>query len=192
MADQATVPTRRRPVSGDVIGTALLAVVGVVSLVAGLGYGFARPGGVVGPGFLPVTVGAFLLLAALAEIARLYLEPPAEGTGILGQAASVEQQAKASTGQAQEPELDTFGRDEKQRSRAIYQVFGLMLVALLLVPYAGLLLSLTAFVLAILLWVERRPLLVSLAATGGILLTAYLVFVVFLAVPVPQGTLGLL
>lgn len=195
MADDSSAPTRlrHRPETGDVVGTTILAAAGAVSLVAGLGYGFTQPGGEVGPGFLPVTVGAFILVAALAEIARLYLEPPAETTGILGMATSVEQRAKASTGQRQEPEaLDTFGRDEKQRSRAIYQVFGLMLLALLGIPILGLLLSLTAFVLATLLWVERKPWLASLLTTGGILGAAYLIFVVFLSVPVPQGMLGVL
>lgn len=194
MADDSSAPTRlrHRPETGDVVGTALLAATGAVSLVAGLGYGFTQPGGEVGPGFLPVTVGGFILVAALAEIARLYLEPAAEATGLLGMAASVEQRAKSSTGQSREPELDTFGRNEKQRSRAIYQVFGLMLLALLLIPFLGLLLSLTAFVLAILLWVEHKPWLSSLLTTGGIFAAAYLIFVVFLSVPVPQGTLGLL
>ena len=71
-------------------------------------------------------------------------------------------------------------------------IFGLMLVALILVPVLGLLLSLTAMMLVLLLVVERKPVLPSVLATVGALAFFYLAFVQGLNVPLPTGMLGLI
>lgn len=183
---------RRGPARSDVVGTGILAVVGAVALVMGLGYGFLQDDGIVGPGFLPVVTGGFILVAALAEIARMYLEPAGtKPASLVSVAEDAEEMARAASHQADE-ERDTFGRTRAERSRAIGMVFALILAALILTPLIGLLLSLTAMVLAIVLWVERKPVLPAVLATGGALLVAYLIFVQVLGVPVPQGALGLI
>lgn len=175
------------------IGTAILAALGAVALIMGVGYGFLEEDGQVGPGFLPVVTGGFILLASLAEIARLYLSGGERSTGkLLSLVEDVEEEAKAAIGQTGEEELDTFGRTSAQRGLAIVKIFGLLFLALLLVPLIGLLLSLTAMVLAIVLWVEHKPLLPSLLSTVGAFVVAYLIFVLALGVPVPQGILGLI
>lgn len=195
MTANSSAPVRKRPAKSDVIGTSILALLGAAATVMGVGYGFLKEGGQIGPGFLPTITGMFILVASLAEIARLYLASGERTTGkMLSLAESVEEEARAAIGQTgtSEEELDTFGRTSAQRSGAIVKIFGLLFVALLLVPVIGLLLSLTGMVLAIVLWVERKPLLPSLFATFCSFALAYLIFVQGLGVPVPQGMLGLI
>ncbi|MEQ3550042.1 tripartite tricarboxylate transporter TctB family protein [Pseudonocardia nematodicida] len=189
MSEAATVrPARERPARSDLVGTLVLAAVGAVATVMGIGYGVFDDGQV-GPGFLPTVTGAFILLASLAEIARMYLAAPRVDTGgLLAAAESAEKAAAEVTTE----ERDVFGRTARQRGRAILLVFGTMLGALLLVQVIGLLLSLGVMVLAITLGVERKPLLISVLTTAGAVGAAYLIFIVGLGVPTPTGALGLI
>jgi putative tricarboxylic transport membrane protein len=74
--------------------------------------------------------------------------------------------------------------------RHLWVVFGLLLAAILGVSLFGFLVSFGAFVLVVSTWVERRRLLSSLVITVAAVAFIYLVFVVFLRVPLPQGLLG--
>lgn len=189
---QSSTPTRGNPSPSDLIGTALVGAVGLAALVIGLGYGFLQESGEVGAGFVPVTTGGFIFLASLAEFVRMYFfAGPAKG-GVMSVADSAESEAKAAmAGNKDEAEdLDTFGRSAWQRHLAIAKIFGLLLVTLLLIPVIGLLLSLTALVLVLLLWVERMPVIPAVLTTAAVLVGAYLIFIVFLGVPTPQGMLG--
>ncbi|WP_026535112.1 tripartite tricarboxylate transporter TctB family protein [Arthrobacter sp. H14] len=196
MVSKTTQPERKKPATSDVVGTAILGAVGAFALIMGFGYGFLEEDGQVGPGFLPVITGAFILAASLTEIARMYLAHGERSTSsFMGLAETVEEEAKAAVGRTGEPdeeEVDTFGRTSSERNWAIVKVFALLFVALLLIPVIGLLLSLTAMVLAIVLWVERKPLLPGVLTTIGALAVAYSIFVLALGVPVPQGILGLI
>jgi hypothetical protein len=184
---------RPRPATSDVAGTLILAVVGGVALVMGMGYGFLEEGRV-GPGFLPVVTAGFILVAALAELARLYLKRPRQHAGsLMGAAEAAENQAAAAIERTERPEeRDTFGRTATERRKAILQVFAVMFLALLIIPVVGLLLSLTAMVLAIMLWIERKSPRTAIAVTAGALALVYVVFVQILEVPVPQGLLSLI
>lgn len=193
MSDGSPVPTRRKPAPSDVIGTALVGIVGAVALVIGLGYGFLEDDGQVGAGFLPVVTGSFILVASLAELARMYFAEPAS-RGLMSLTETAEQEAKAAIADHKEQagNLDNFGRTAHERNLAIIKVFGLLLGALVLIPVIGLLLSLTTMVLAIVLWVERKPLVPAVLSTAGVLGLAYLIFIELLGVPAPQGMLGLI
>ncbi|MBU5890225.1 hypothetical protein JVV71_23220, partial [Vibrio cholerae O1] len=57
-------PPRNRPEVSDVIGTAILGIVGAVAAIMGLGYGLTVEGGQVGPGMLPFLTGGFIFLAS--------------------------------------------------------------------------------------------------------------------------------
>lgn len=194
MSTAADSTPRRRVATSDLIGTGILAVVGLIATIMGINYGFLQEGGVIGPGFLPVLVGGFILVASLAEIGRMFLVP--QGHGAAGLVAPAEEAMEAAESAQSEAhggeERDTFGRTSRQRSIAIVMIFGFMLIALLLVPVLGLLLSLTALMLAIMIVVERKPILNSVLVTGAALGVAYLIFVVGLNVPVPTGMLGLI
>jgi putative tricarboxylic transport membrane protein len=202
VASKTESPGTHKPATSDVVGTAILAAVGAFALVMGVGYGFLEEGGQVGPGFLPVVTGGFILVASLAEIARMYLTHGRRGGSLMDFTESIEEEAKAAIGQTTDPDpattdesvehRDTFGRTSSQRNWAIVKVFGILLVALLLMPWIGLLLSLTAMVLTVVLWVERKPLLPSVLTAAGALAGAYLIFVQALGVPLPQGALGLI
>ncbi|MGQ1798887.1 tripartite tricarboxylate transporter TctB family protein [Kocuria oceani] len=188
-------PERKKPAVPDVVGTALLGVVGAVAVFMGLGYGFMRDENQIGPGFLPVLTGAFILVASLAEVARLYFSSGTRGGALMDAAERAEEEAKAAARKLKEEsgeEKDTFGRTSAERNRAIVKVFFALFVALLLVPVTGLLLALTAMVLVIVLWVERKPVVPSVLISLGGLAAVYLIFVQILGVPVPQGMLGLI
>lgn len=202
MASNIESPARHKPATSDVVGTAILAAVGAFALVMGFGYGFLEEGGQVGPGFLPVVTGGFILVASLAEIARMYITHGQRGGSLMDFTEEIEEEAKAAIGQTggsdtaatdeSVEQRDTFGRTSSQRNRAIVKVFAILLAALLLMPWIGLLLSLTAMVLTVVLWVERKPLLPSVLTAAGAFAGAYLIFVQALGVPLPQGALGLI
>ncbi len=188
------------PNTSDLVGTGILALVGLVAVMMGLGYGFIGDNGQIGPGFMPVLTGAFILVASLADIGRLFLAPKDGSTAGLGgvaeelsaEAAAAQAAAKEERGASSEEELDTFGRTAKQRSRTVPLIFGIVLAAVLLIQVLGMLLSLTVMMFAVVFLVERKPLLPSLLTSAAVLAVAYLIFVVMLGVPLPQGMLGIL
>ncbi|MFC7404191.1 tripartite tricarboxylate transporter TctB family protein [Georgenia alba] len=195
----------RRAKVSDVVGTAVLGVVGLGAAIAGLGYGMLGDDGRIGPGFLPVAAGGFLVVAAAAEIARLYLAAPGHGRlEVIAAAASAVRAERdpadpAGHSDADDPVEradgmrdtgDQFGRTARQRERAVLAIFALMLVAVLLVPVVGLLIAVGLMVLALVAWMERRGLLAGLAVSVVAVGLSYLVFVVVLGVPLPTGLLG--
>lgn len=188
MAETAQTSARTSPQTSDVIGTSALAVIGAVAVIMGLGYGFRQPSGGVGPGFLPVMTGGFVVVASLSEIARLYL------TAHRGTDAAEESVANEAVEAEQDDasEVDTFGRVESERQSAIVKIFGLLLVALLLVDVVGLLLALAGMVFVVVLWVEKQGWVPALVSSACATLLAYVLFVQLLGVPAPQGMLGLI
>lgn len=189
MSDTAAHP---RPATSDVVGNVLLAVIGAVALVVGLGYEAFTEAGLIGPGFLPAVAGGLILTFSLVEVAKLYLARPRTHTGssLMDQVAAVEHDASHATADGSSGELDTFGRTARQQSMAVWKVFGAIGVAILLVPLLGMLLSMGLLVLTLTLWVERRRVLPVVLTTLGAVLFAYVVFIQVLHVPVPTGPLG--
>lgn len=182
----ATGPASR----ADVVGTALLAVLGLAAALWGRRYGFTVEGQV-GAGFLPVVTGGFIALASAAELVRLGVQRRALRADGHGPAGLQHEQAAAVPADPAEAETDVFGRTSAQRGRAIGVVFGLLLVAVLLVPLLGLLISLSLAVLVLLLVVERKPPVPSLVGALACLAFGYFVFVQALGAPLPTGLLGL-
>lgn len=202
MSEAEQTPTRQRPETSDVVGTVILGVVGLTAVVMGLDYGFTVESGQVGPGFLPVLTGGFIVLATILELVRMFFarSSPIEGS-FMEQVEHVEDEARAviarthgeDTGEAETvEELDTFGRSHRQRTAAIVQIFLIMLAALLLIPVLGLLISFSAMTLTLLLYVERKPVLISVLVTGAALAFFYFIFVQGLRVPLPTGMLGII
>ncbi|RVX41998.1 tripartite tricarboxylate transporter TctB family protein [Nonomuraea polychroma] len=152
------------------IAYAVLACLGVAFFAGSFGYRVLLEHGQVGPGFLPMAAGALL---AVLNVVLLFQE--------------VRQRRPEPEPAADE--LDIHGRTSRQRARMLWWVYGLTLAALLLVPIAGFLLSLGLLVLVISTVIERRPVPASLAVTALSVAVIYLVFVLFLEVPLPMGVL---
>jgi putative tricarboxylic transport membrane protein len=159
--------------AGEVVTYGALTLLGVVAAVIGQGYGLLLANGQVGPGMVPTVSGALLAVLGAVLLLRAVREhrtsPPPP----------VDRESR-----------DIFGRTEPERVRHLWLVFGLLLAAIFAVSLLGFLVSFGAFVLVVSTWVERRRLLSSLAITVGAVAFIYLVFVVFLRVPLPQGLLG--
>lgn len=191
-------PPRNRPEVSDVIGTAILGIVGAVAAVMGVGYGLTVEGGEVGPGMLPFLTGAFIFLASVAEIFRLFFARVGTSGGrIMSAVEDIEATAAdsidaAGTASADGEDVDTFGRTERQRNRAPFVIFLTFGIALALVGVLGLIISLSAAILFLLLVVEKQKWWISALATIGAAVFVYIVFGLVLAVPLPTGLLGLI
>ncbi|GAA1622077.1 MULTISPECIES: tripartite tricarboxylate transporter TctB family protein [Brevibacterium] len=192
-------PPRNRPEVSDVIGTAILGVVGAVAAVMGIGYGLSVDSGEVGPGLLPFLTGTFIFLASVAEIFRLFFARVGTSGGrIMSAVEDIEATAAESIDSASEAvsadgdEVDTFGRTEKQRNRAPFVIFATFGVALALVPVLGLIIALSLAILFLLIVVEKQKWWTSAAATIGAAVFVYIVFGLVLSVPMPTGMLGLI
>ncbi|WP_309080677.1 tripartite tricarboxylate transporter TctB family protein [Zhihengliuella sp.] len=183
----------RASVSG-IVGNAVLAAVGGAALAGGLGFGVTTEAGLIGPGFLPSVAGALVLVFSLVEIVRLYAARPAAAAPSPSEASSaVAEEAQGTVGDPPadgSKALDTFGRTARQQTTAVWKVFGTIGAAVLLVPLLGMIPALGLLVLALGLWVERRPVVPVVLTSVGAMVFAYIVFVRVLHVPVPTGPLG--
>lgn len=178
----------------DLIGTAVLAAVGAVAAVMGLGYGVFTEGNRVGPGFLPVVVGLFILVAAGLELGRILFAGRALSEGsVMALVEDVEQEAAEQISETRrEEQRDTFGRTAKQRNWAPLYIFAVIAAALLLVDLIGLVLSFALAVAFLIIVIERRPWWVGLLATAGAVAFIVVIFKVLLGIPLPSGYLGLI
>ncbi|WP_231444564.1 tripartite tricarboxylate transporter TctB family protein [Brevibacterium zhoupengii] len=194
-------PPRNKPELADVVGTAILGVVGGVAAIMGFGYGITVEGGQVGPGMLPFLTGTFIFLASSAEIFRLFFARVGTSGGRImsaveeieaNAAESMDAVAESRPDDSSSDDLDTFGRTEKQRNRAPFYIFITFGVALALIPVIGLIISLAAAILFLLLVVEKQKWWTSAATTIGAAVFVYIVFGLVLSVPLPTGMLGLI
>ncbi|MGH3368064.1 MAG: tripartite tricarboxylate transporter TctB family protein [Nocardioidaceae bacterium] len=159
---------------GEVVTYGALTATGVLAAVLGSGYGVITPQGRVGPGMVPTVCGC--LLAALGAV--------------LVVRAVRERAQSLSGGEGDRDEKDIFGRTERERVRHLWLVFGLLLAAIYAVSLVGFLAAFGAFVFVVSAWVERRRIISAATITAGACAFIYLVFVLLLRVPLPQGMLG--
>jgi putative tricarboxylic transport membrane protein len=165
--------------AGEVAVFSGLTLLGAAALIGGLHYGMFAEHGRVGPGMMPAVSGALLcLLGAVLTMRALQETETAEATP---------------DGSADgDPEgLDIFGRSQLERIRHLWVVFALLLVTILAVTVLGFLVAFGAFVMVVSVWVERRKPASSLLIAVGACLVIYLVFELFLRVPLPTGLLGI-
>ncbi|MFG1710866.1 tripartite tricarboxylate transporter TctB family protein [Nonomuraea sp. M3C6] len=139
---------------------ALLVCLSVAMAAASLGYGITKEGGQVGPGFLPLVSGAVLAVLSAACLLQ-----------------SVRRTA---------PDEDT----DPARIRTLWTVFAMLFVALLLVPLTGFLVAFGLLVFAVSAFVEKQRIVPAAGVAVAATLVIYAVFVLFLAVPLPGGLLG--
>lgn len=170
--------------AGEVSAYVLLTLVGLAAAIVGSRYGIVVDNGRVGPGLVPTVSGGLLCLLGIALTLRAVREDargdgarlPDDGTGGEGTAAE---------------DVDLSGRTSAQRVRQLWIVFGLLLVAILAVNLLGFLVSFGLLVLVISVWLERRGVVASLAVAVGACALIYVVFELFLRVPLPPGLIGI-
>lgn len=169
--------TLRTARTGEVAVFGGLTLLGVGALVGGLHYGLFADDGRVGPGMMPAVAGA--LLCVLGAVLTLRTLADSEAAG-------------QPAGDEEDPEgLDIFGRTQPERIRHLWIVFALLLLAILAVAGLGFLVSFGLFVLVVSVGVERRKPVTSLLIAVGACVLIYLVFELFLRVPLPTGLLGI-
>lgn len=80
--------------------------------------------------------------------------------------------------------------DDGAGSRTIAVVFAMTLVAILVIPLLGFLLPFAALIFALVAFVEGEGKWLALGLAVGAIVVTWLLFVVFLGVPLPSGILG--
>lgn len=153
----------------DLVGAVLLVVLGL----AFVGGALSRlevfgEGGRIGPGFMPFFAGAMLVVfGAMVGI----------GAWMAGRR------------DAREDVLDDEGGgpEAEGTQRTVAAVFLLTLVAILLTPLIGFLPAFGLLIFALVRFVEGRGLLLAAGTGVGGVVFAWLVFVLFLKIPLPGG-----
>lgn len=173
-----------------VASSILLALIGIGAVIGGIGYGVIEEDGLIGPGFLPTMAGGLVAIFAIGDVVgRLRAKPSmSEAELILGAEADAVLEEEV----AAESDIDIFGRTQKQRTRMLVAVLAILIATLLLVPLLGFIVSFGLMLLSIAIFVEKRKWLPALAVTAAALAVTYLIFVVLLRVPLPQGLIGII
>jgi putative tricarboxylic transport membrane protein len=178
--------------SAGLAASIVLALIGIAAVLGGVGYGMFVDGGEVGPGFLPVFAGALVALFAAIDVAgRLRRRRPHDAIHEVV-APEVDEELRADLAAAEQTDLDIFGRTQRQRTRMLAIVVGILVATLLLVQVLGFIPAFGLMLFVVAVFVERRKWLPSLAVTLITCAVVYLLFVTFLRVPLPEGVFGAL
>jgi tripartite tricarboxylate transporter TctB family protein len=206
-----TAPSAKRGIAVEqAVVYGLLTALGLFTFVVALGYGLFLEELRIGPGLVPAVVGGLITLIAgwelvatlrgqrtphdkgLAEIVAAAADAPPGGASseddLPGGTLPSGEQAGAGN---DDGGLDIFGRTAAMRGRQLVIVFIALTVAVLLVPLLGFLVSFFLLSLFISAVVERRSWISSAIVSFAAVAVIYLVFVVFLRVPLPAGLIGI-
>jgi hypothetical protein len=211
-------PARRGIAVEQVVVYGLLTALGLGAFVMALGFGLFLDESRVGPGLVPAVVGGLITLIAGWElIATLRGHRTGHDHGLAEIVAAVDAPQGGASSERTAPggvpsgdapmmspddapvdvsgtgleDIDIFGRTPKERGRQLVTVFVALVVACLLVPFLGFLVSfflLSVFISAI---VEKRAWIPSLIVSFLAVAAVYGVFVGFLGVPLPTGLIGI-
>jgi len=192
-----STPARRIAVE-EAVAYGFLTAVGGYAFINAFDYPVFNEGNRIGPGLLPAIIGG--LITVISAVLLVLTLTGHRARHDLGQAVVVQSVApntlvEPGSAETAEPDaetdLDIFGRSAAQRMRQLQMVTVALVVALLLVPLVGLLGAMALFCLFASIVVERRPWLSSVLITAVSITVIYLVFAVFLEVPLPTGALGI-
>lgn len=155
------------------MGALVLVAVGAAFSTLSVDYGILGEGARVTPGFVPFVVG--LLLAAFGAMigwetwrSRVHaaIEPSVNGT---------------------DPKSETDKEASYNTTKSVALVFGLLLIAVILAPTLGFLITFSILVFVILAGVERERIGFSFAISLGIGLLAWLIFYQLMGIRLPLG-----
>ena len=182
----------------EAVAYGFLTAVGGYAFINAFDYPVFNEGNRIGPGLLPAIFGGLIaVISAVLLVRTLTGHRARHDHGLAEVAQSVAPDPLVEPGQAAiaepdaETDLDIFGRTAAHRMRQLQIVTVALVVALLLVPLVGLLGALALFCLFASIVVEQRPWLSSVLITATSITVIYLVFSVFLEVPLPTGILGI-
>lgn len=163
--EQRDSKTRR----GILIAYAVITLIGAAFFVGSFEYSLYRGENQVGPAVLPRYVSGLLVFLGVL----LVIQEVRVGSRLAGDS-GIETETSSLT---------------PKTIRKLLIVFGVMILTLILVPLLGLLPSLVLLIPLLTIWVERMPVMTSLIVTLVAAMAAYLIFIVFLRVPMPWGAL---
>ena len=179
----------RRIVVEEAVAYGFLTAVGGYALVTAFDYPLFNEGNRIGPGLLPAVFaglitlisGGLLVLTLTGRRARHDHGIAEVVQSVVADSTAEETSAHADPEDATDGDVDIFGRTAAQRFRQLQMVTVALIVCLLI----------ALFCLVASIGVERRPWLSSVVITAVSVTTIYLVFSVFLEVPLPAGALGI-
>ncbi|MET0524443.1 MAG: tripartite tricarboxylate transporter TctB family protein [Nocardioides sp.] len=189
------MPARRIAVE-EAVAYGFLTAVGGYAFITAFDYPVFNEGNRIGPGLLPAIFGGLIaVISAGLLVLTLTGRRARHDHGLAEVAQSVAPDSLLESGLTEYAEtdgdVDIFGRTAAQRMRQLQMVTVALIVALLIVPLVGLLGALALFSLFASIVVERRPWLSSVIITTVSITVIYLMFAVFLEVPLPTGVLGI-
>jgi len=193
------MPARRIAVE-EAVAYGFLTAVGGYAFITAFDYPVFNEGHRIGPGLLPAIFGGLIaVISAVLLVLTLTGHRSRHDHGLAEVAQSVAPDPLVELGSTEfadpdaesDGDVDIFGRTAAQRMRQLQIVTVALVVALLIVPLVGLLGALGLFSLFASIVVERRPWLSSVVITTVSLTVIYLMFAVFLEVPLPAGVLGI-
>lgn len=157
----------------------VMAVLGLLAVVGGIGYGLELDERV-GPGVMPFAAGVLMLLTVAVQLLRRLRTPVAEPE--VGSEAELEPAA------GEGADADAATPD----GRRVATIFVMIVLAVAATYLIGMLLSVSLLVGALFLLNDRtRPVAAVIAAVAAGLF-GWLVFETLLDVPLPTGLLGLI
>lgn len=149
----------------DLIGAGLLIALGAAFAIGATGFDIFGEGGRISSGFMPFVTGLLMAVFGAMVGVEAFLRAP------------------------REREDEDEGEGGSRRTVAL--VFGLAFLAILLIPLLGFLVSFGLLVFGLIWYVEREGLLIGIGLGAGAAIFAWLVFGLFLQIPLPGGVLGL-
>lgn len=153
----------------DLIGAAVLVVIGAAFVFGAVGFEVFGEGGRIGPGFMPFMSGALV--------------------AVFGAMVGAEAIWKSRRPDDMREEPEDQG-DETGSTRTVAAVFAMTLAAILLTGLAGFLPAFGLLVFALARFIEKGGVAVSAALGAGAAVAAWAVFVLFLQIPLPMGVFG--
>lgn len=182
--DQDALPGRTDALSGAVV-----ACVGVYVLYESLSYGWFAEAGQMGPGFVPGVSGAFMLGLGLIIALHGLRRGIARQGGLRGGRHPTRTTEHTST-PTDSAHTEQSAGNESQHLRRALVVLGLVLVAIFLARWIGLLPALGSLVFVLAALIEREGVVRSAVYAITLSVAAWLVFGWFLNVPLPTGIIG--
>lgn len=176
----------------DLVGVGLLVALGIALAVGSVQYELFGEEGRIAPGFMPFVAGILLVVFSGMVGLETWWRRARDSRETTGerepQADPVAERAASSEATEHSLRERIAETDEDEGSnRSILFVFGLTLVAILLVPVLGFLVSFGLLVVVLVAFVEREGILMGLVLGAGAVLVSWLVFIQLLQIPVPQG-----
>ncbi len=174
------IPTEKVKSGPDLLGAALLVMIGGAFIFGSLGLEVINQQGRIAPGFMPFATG--LLLAVFGAMV---------GAQALLRSRRPHEEEAPQSAQAQSAQAESGDGGVEEGSRyTVAIVFGLTLAAILLIPLLGFLVSFGALVFVLVKFIEKGSLFIATLLGIGSAAITWAVFVLFLRIPLPMGVFG--